>query len=325
MSGLAGDPGRRRGPFGPGLLLVLATALVSGVSTFVNLYAVRGTSSDAFVTVRNLAVVAFLAPLGVVAAFRRGPRPGLARRDLGALVLVGLVGGAVPFLLFFHGLSLAAADHGGTTASFVYRTLFLFAGLFAVLFLGERLSRRYVAGALLLLLGSYLLLSITAAQLTEGSLYVLAATGLWAGEYTLSKRLLARLPSTTLALGRMGFGAAFLGAYLAFTAQWSAVLSFSGGQWEWVGISAVLLTAFVTTWYAGLARVELSVASSVLVLGYPVSWLLASLAGGGPLSVRDAAGSLAVLAGAGLIVGVAYLRGSWAWVRRVTASESSSS
>ena len=43
---------------GMGLLLVLATAIVSGVSTYVNLYAVQGTSSDVFVTVRNLVVAA---------------------------------------------------------------------------------------------------------------------------------------------------------------------------------------------------------------------------------------------------------------------------
>jgi len=33
----------------PGLLLVLLTALISGVSNFVNFWAVQGTSSDAFI------------------------------------------------------------------------------------------------------------------------------------------------------------------------------------------------------------------------------------------------------------------------------------
>lgn len=317
----ARGPRSPRGPVALGLLLVLATALVSGVSTFVNLYAVRGTSSDAFVTVRNLGVAALLVPLVLVASRQSPFRPSLSRRDVGTLAVIGLVGGAVPFLLFFRGLSLAAAHDGGTTASFVYRTLFLFAGLFAVLFLGERLPRRYVAGALLLLVGSYLLLSLTAARFTDGSLYVLAGTVLWAGEYTVSKRVLARLPATTVALGRMGFGAAFLVGYLVLTAQGSAVVSFSAAQWEWVGVSALLLTAFVATWYAGLARLELSVASTVLVLGYPVSWLLATVLGGAPLSLPAAAGALAVLAGVGLVVGLAYLRESWAWARRRPSAE----
>ncbi len=320
MSAARGPPASR-GPVVPGLLLVLATALVSGVATFVNLYAVRGTSSDAFVTFRNLGVVAMLVPLAFVASRQRSSRPSLSRRDLGTLAVIGLLGGAVPFLLFFRGLSLAAAHDGGTTASFVYRTLFLFAGLFSVLFLGERIPRRYVGGALLLLLGCYLLLSLTAAHFTEGSLYVLVATGLWAGEYAMSKRVLARLPATTVALGRMGFGAVFLGGYLALTAQWPAAESFSAAQWAWVGLSALLLTAFVATWYAGLARLELSVATSVLVLGYPVSWLLATSLGGAPLSLSAAAGALAVLAGVGVVVGLAYLRESWAWVRRIPVAE----
>lgn len=51
------------GVVAPGILLVLLTALVSGVSTFVNFYAVKGTNSDAFIAVRNVAVAAMLVPL----------------------------------------------------------------------------------------------------------------------------------------------------------------------------------------------------------------------------------------------------------------------
>ena len=97
-------PSDRTGWAGAGFLLVLATALVSGVSTFVNLYAVKGTNSDAFVTVRNLVVAAMIVPLAYLGA--RGASRPLRAFDWGRLALIGLVGGAIPFLLFFHGLSL---------------------------------------------------------------------------------------------------------------------------------------------------------------------------------------------------------------------------
>jgi drug/metabolite transporter (DMT)-like permease len=259
-----------------GILLVLVTAVVSGVSTFVNAYAVGSTSSDAFVTVRNLAVAGMLVPVVALAAVRAAPRPALGRSDWMRLLAIGLLGGALPFPLFFHGLALAAAAGGATTASFLYRTLFLFAGVLGLAVLRERFRWPVLAGAALLLAGSYLLLSWTSPVWTDGSLYVLAATLLWAGEYTLSKATLARgIPSGTVALGRMGFGAAALSGYLALTAQWGHVAAFSPAEWGWVGLSALLLTAFVATWYAGLARVDLSVAAAVLVLGYPVTWLLA--------------------------------------------------
>ncbi len=301
---------------GTGLLLVLVTALVSGLSTFVNIYAVKGTSSDAFVTVRNLVVAAMILPMFALTAGRRLRRSPIGRTDLLRLGLIGLLGGAIPFLLFFHGLQLAAAQHGGTTASFFYRTLFLLAAVFAWVFLRERPNARYVAGAVVLLAGSYLLLSLNSAVLTDGTVYVLAATVLWAAEYTLSKATLSRLAPSTVALGRMGFGGLFLAAYLGVTAQWGLVGRFSYGQWEWVGISAALLAAFVATWYAGLARVELGVATSVLVLGYPVTWLLFVAVGAATFSTEEAAGAVAVLAGVGLVVGLSRLRASWAWLRR---------
>lgn len=287
-----------------GLGLVLTTAVVSGISTFVNAYAVQGTSSDAFVTVRNLAVAGVLVPVAWVVSSRRSFRIRPDRSELGRLAVVGLVGGAVPFLLFFHGLQLAAAAHGGTTASFLYRTLFVFAAVFGVIFLREKVGAATVVAAVLLLGGSYLLLSLRAPVWTDGSLWVLAATVLWAAEYTVSKRLLRRLPSSTVALGRMGFGAVFLSGYLLLTAQWGAVAGFGSSQWLWVGISAALLTAFVSSWYAGLARLDLGVATAVLVVGYPVSWLLSVVVADRGLSVGAAAGAVAVVVGAVLATGL---------------------
>ncbi|HEV2166283.1 MAG TPA: DMT family transporter, partial [Thermoplasmata archaeon] len=263
------DPGW----IGPGLLLVLITALISGVSTFVNLYAVSGTNSDAFVTARNAAVALMLVPIAFATTFA-GPRPALRGKDWARLVAIGVVGGGIPFLLFFRGLELATTASGGVTASFVYRTLFLMATALGVVFLKERFHWRVAAAAALLLGGNLLLLSLTTPIWTAGSAYVFAATAMWAVEYTVSKRVLSDLPSGTVALGRMGFGAVFLFGYLAATAQVADLARLSGAQWGWVGISAILLTGFVVSWYAGLKRVGVGVATSVLVLGFPVTWVL---------------------------------------------------
>jgi drug/metabolite transporter (DMT)-like permease len=284
-----------------GLLLVLATAIISGCSTFLNSYALVGTSSDAFVTVRNLSVAALLVPVALLLG-RRAPER-LRAADLGWLALVGLIGGAIPFLLFFHGLALATAAHGAATASFVYRTLFLMATVFGVVLLRERFPARVFVGAALLLAGNLLLLSIISPLWTPGTTYVLAATVLWAGEYTLSKKLLARLRSTTVGAGRMGFGALFLVGYLALTSQFGAVASMSGSQWVWVAISAAFLAAFVLTWYAGLQRVDLTVATSVLVVGFPVTWLLGVLVRGLPFTLDEVGGVIAILVGVTVVVG----------------------
>lgn len=297
---------------GAGLLLVLATALVSGVATFVNVYAVAGTSSDAFVTVRNLAVAALLVPVALLAT--RATRVTLRPIDGARLLAIGLVGGAVPFLLFFHGLALATVQGGAATASFGYRTLFLMAGVLAFVVLRERVNLRWATAAALLLIGNALLLSLSAPILTDGTIYVLAATALWAGEYTLSKRVLRDLPSTVVGLGRMGFGGIFLAGYLAWTGGWTTAAAFSGATWAWVGLSALLLLAFVVSWYAGLARTELGTATSVLVLGFPITWALSLALRGGALAWPEAAGAALVVVGAATAIGLASLRSAGAFV-----------
>jgi len=301
---------------GLGVLLVLTTAFISGVSTFVNAYAVHGTSSAAFVTVRNIAVAAAFVPIALFAT-RSLRAPALRAVDWARLVVIGLIGGAVPFLLFFYGLQLATAAGGAATASFGYRTLFLWATVFGIVFLHERFHWRIALGASLLLAGSALMLSLTSPIWTDGTAYVLAATVLWAGEYTVSKRALKDLPSTTVVLGRMGFGAVFLVGYLSFTTQWSTVATFTGAQWEWVGISAALLGAFVATFYPGLKRVDLGVASSALVLGFPVTWILSVLVQGSHFTLAEAAGVLAVVAGVGIVVGLAQLKEAWSFLSRL--------
>jgi drug/metabolite transporter (DMT)-like permease len=286
---------------GVGLLLVLATAVISGASTFLNAYAVQGTNSDAFVTVRNVAVAVMIAPVALYFARRSPVR--LDRTDLAWLVVIGLVGGAIPFLLFFHGLELATAAGGAATASFVYRTLFLMATVLAVVVLGERFRWRVVAGAALLLAGNVLLLSLISPLWTPGTSFVAVATVLWAVEYTLSKRLLRRVPSTTVGLGRMGFGALFLLAYLALTNQYGSVAALSASQWGWVGISAALLAAFVLSWYAGLRWTDLTVATSILVLGFPVTWVLDVAVHPSSGTLAAALGAVAVVAGGVIIAG----------------------
>ena len=298
---------------GIGLWLVLATAIISGVSTFANAYAVAGTSSDAFVTLRNAVTALLVAPFALLVARSSGER--LRRADWGRLAAIGLIGGAIPFLLFFRGLQLATASGGGLTASFLYRTLFLWATVLGVLVLRERVHLRVAVAAGLLLGGNLLLMSLSAPVWTDGSLYVLAATGLWAGEYTLSKRSLQLLRGPTVALGRMGFGALFLLGYLALSGEVGAAFRFTEPQWAWVGLSAVLLAAFVATFYAGLQRVDLGVATAVLVLGFPVTLVLSALIRGTATPAVPAVGAAAVVAGAILVAGRDRWRAAWRVLR----------
>jgi len=291
-----------------GLSLVLSAAVISGVATFVNTFAVTGVNSDAFIAVRNGLVALLLVPIFVWS--RRADTLRLRPSDWARLAAIGLVGGAIPFLLFFRGLQLAG--EGRTTASFLFRTLFMMAAVLAIVVLRERPSWRLGAAAVALLGGNALLVSLQDPIWTDGAFLVLVATALWAVEYTMSKHALRDLSPTAVALGRMGFGAAFLAAYLVASGQLAAVGTFTAAQVQWVVLSAVILLGFVTTWYTGLKRVDLSVAASVLVLAFPVTWVLGAVAGRSTFGVAEAAGASAVAFGVVLAIGLTALRDSWA-------------
>ena len=301
-----------------GLLLVLFTALISGVSVFVNSFAVQGTNSDAFLTVRNLLVAAMLVPLALLVRPAGGAL--LRRKDWLRLAAIGLVGGAVPFVLFFRGLAMAGTA-GADTATFAYRTLFLMAAVLGVVVLREKVSARLAIGGVALLAGNALLLSLTSPIWTDGTALVLAATLLWAVEYTMSKRALRDLAPTTVALGRMGFGGVFLFAFLAATGQLGGIAALSGAHLPWVAISAAFLLAFVATWYAGLKHVDLSTATAVLVLAFPVTWTLQVLTAKAAFGVVEAAGAAVVVFGACLAVGVAAMKDTAGTVVRVLLRE----
>jgi drug/metabolite transporter (DMT)-like permease len=288
--------------------------VVSGVSNFVNFKAVQGTNVDAWIAVRNSFVAFLLLPPALL--LRRGVRVRIARADWVRLAAIGLLGGAVPFLLYFHGFQLALGQGGAAAASLGYRCLFLIATVFAVVFLRERLPRRFGLAAVLLLAGNVLLLAVSGPIWTDGSLYVLLATAMWAGEYTMSKRAMRTLPSGVVGLGRMGFGAVFLLGYLGLTGQAASIAGFRSADWSSLAFSALLLFAFVATWYAGLKTVDLSVASSLLVLSSPITWILGVAVSGSGAALGQAIGAGVVFMGAGLALGWVFLRDAWTAVGR---------
>jgi drug/metabolite transporter (DMT)-like permease len=302
-----------------GLLFVIATALLSGVSNLVNAVAMKGANADAFVTLRNALVAALLVPVVVLA--RPAQKLRLRPFDWARLATIGLIGGAIPFVLFFRGIQLATAEGGTTTASFLYRMLFLLAAVFAVVFLRERLSARLFLAAILLLVGNALLMSFVSPIWTDGAVLVLAATALWAGEYTLSKRTLRDLPSSTVALGRMGFGAVFLISYIGLSGQTDALFAFRGDNLQWIVLSTILLLGFVVTWYAGLKVVDLSVATAVLILGYPVTWVFNLALGRESFGLPQAAGAAVVVLGVVLAMGIASLRDTWGALAEIVLTQ----
>lgn len=279
-----------------GTLLVITTAIVSGVSIFLNDYAVKGFDSSVFTFSKNLVVALFLVAtilgLGMLPALKR-----LTRTQWLGLAGIGLVGGSVPFLLFFRGLQLTTA----TTGSFLHTTLFVWVALFAVLALKEKLDWRYILGAALLLAGTFVITRPTQA-FGAGDWLIIGSVILWAAETVWAKRLLTDMTGTIVAFGRMFFGSAFLLLFLIATGKASMITSMASEQYLWILATAALLFLYVITYYVGLRYVQASTAASLLVLAAPITAGLEFAFRGTPPTASTVLGNLLILAGTASVV-----------------------
>ena len=209
------------------------------------------------------------------------------------LAVIGFVGGSIPFLLFFRGLQLTSSAMG----SLMHKTMFVYVGIFAVLFLKEKLSKKIIIPALLLLIGNLILLKINTFSFNYGDLLILIAALFWAAENTLSKHVLKELSGNTVAFGRMFFGSLFILIYLIAAKEISLMKTMGIEQMTWIIITSLILLGYVLAWYNGLKHVNVTLATSILLLGSPITTLLNYLFLNATLTINDAVGGLFLAAG----------------------------
>jgi drug/metabolite transporter (DMT)-like permease len=252
-----------------GLALVLGTAIISGISVFINGYSVKMINPSAFTFAKNALVAVAL--LAIVLGFSQLKEiMKMTLRQWGQLVLIGLIGGSIPFLLFFNGLAIT----GSAAGSFIHKSMFLYVAVAAVIFLKEKLNPKLLLAAVVLLVGNLFILQADMVNPGIGHLLVLGATLMWAIENILSKKLLGEVSGNVVACGRMFFGSIFLLAYLGFTNQLGPVAAMTSQQWLWTAIPSVLLLGFVLSWYNGLKHVPVSLATVILLIASPITTLL---------------------------------------------------
>lgn len=288
----------------PGMAVAGITAVVSGVSVFVNSEGVHAISPPAvYTTAKNLVATLVLGAVAAV-AFRRSRWTGAvlhrwvavpwapwstrpadpARHGLLwwlGVAYVGVVGGGVAFILFFDGLAETAA----TPAAFLHDGLVIWVAIAAVPLLRERLRAGNVVVIVLLMGGQVAVLGgVGHLATSRGEVLVLAATWLWAVEVIVCKRLLDGLAPATISLARMGVGSIVLLGYLVLTGHIGALGGLSVAQLGWAGATGLLLAAYVGTWMTALARARAVDVTSVLVASTVITGLLSAMAGSSPVA-----------------------------------------
>jgi len=273
-----------------GIGLAFATALISGISIFINGFAVKQLPDAAVFTTLKNAVAALILVGFAVATVRPADVRAMDRTSWSRLAVIGVVGGSVPFLLFFGGLAIASAP----SAAFIHKTLFVWVAIMAVPFLGERLGRAQIAALAVLLGAQFLVIPPNGITWGTGETMIAAATLLWAVETILAKRLLGSVPSQVVGAGRLGIGLVVLVGYLLVSGKAGTIAALSGAQWAWALGTGFLLFGYVGTWYAALERAPASLVTAILVVGAPITATLQALQNG-------ALPAMPVLAGQALI------------------------
>lgn len=289
-----------------GTYLALLTAIVSGVSIFINSYGVRRVPDPfVFTTAKNVIVAAGLVA-AIVMATRWSEVRVLDRSGWLKLVTLGAVGGGVPFLMFFYGLSKADAP----TAAFMHKTLFIWVALLAVPLLGERVGRLQAFALALLVIG-HLALGNRPARWAwgEAEIFTLGATLIWAVEAVFARRFLdGGISAPVGAAGRMGFGALVMLGYIAVTGRIDTMASMDASQWGWVLLTAAFLGAYVISYYSALKAAPAVVVSSVLVIGSIITATLHATVNSRSYTPEQFAGFVVIALAIGITV-LATLRG----------------
>ncbi len=245
-----------------GFYFAFATALVSGFSIFINKFAVVAIKEPLIFTATRNTLVSLL--LLAIIVFKKNFKElkKLSSKDFLFLVSIGIVGGSIPFYLFFTGLSQIPAING----AIIHKTLVLWVTILAIPFLKEKLSKETFLVVFTLFFANILVGGFKGFEFSKGEFLVLVATILWAVENVMAKKILSKVNPNLVIEARMGIGALIL-LTLSFILKPQALFSLgnlNATNWMWILITSLLLFSYVYFWYRGLKYLPAITATAVL-------------------------------------------------------------
>lgn len=280
-----------------GLLFALATATISGIAIFYSKISLAKIDPLVLTTSRNFYVgVIFL--LFFLFSKRLYEIKKLSRKNLIILFIIGILGGALPFYLFFTGLSQIPA----ITGNLIHKTLFIWVGVLAVIFLKEKLKPIHILSYVLIFFANfYFAFAGAKFSLGVGELMIFTATLLWAGENIIAKKVLKNVSSELVALFRMGIGGLLLMATTLLTGKGSSFLALDLNMLIIILTGGSILFFYNYFWYKALKYAPASIATLILTLSVVIGNILNGTFSGIRVTDRDIYSSLLILTGIAIV------------------------
>lgn len=285
-----------------GAIFALGAAVISGVNGFLTKPALVAVGDPVMFTfLKNLVTVGVLLSFFLYFGGWREIREA-SSRDRWMLLAIGMVGGGIPFVLYFTGLSMIPA----VTAALIHKTLFLWVAFLAIPLLGERAGwlQAFAFGLLLLAVMSFQFPVLETFGM--GEMLVLLATLLWAVENILAKKVLSRISSLSAATARMSVGSVVIFGFVLFGGSAGTIASLSFSAWGWIFLTGLLLAGFVSLWYRALSFAPATFVATLLIPATFITGALSSVFVTGDLSSTQVYGWLCVIFGVALFMGGAF-------------------
>lgn len=206
----------------------------------------------------------------------------LTWKDTVRLIGIALIGGSIPFILFFDGLRTVPA----LSANIIQKSMFVWVGLLAIPFLKEKMSKIALVGYGVLIL-ALLLPSLSEIKLnnTTGLLMICTATLLWSIEYILVKKTIKTIHPSITAWARMAGGVVVLVAFGLFKFGGDIPAVPEKFILPIVG-SGILLATYVTFIHKALAKIPATTTASIITIAPVVTFALQAMLLSDPMTQK---------------------------------------
>lgn len=285
-----------------GTALALITAIVSGIAIPINKIFVVSLDPTVFTALRSIMIgILFF----ILASFQSNfDFSKFKKVSWKYLLAIAVIGGAFAFLLFFTGLKLTTAGRG----AFLHKTLPLYVALLAFIFLKEKITRRQVFALALMFLGTCFIYyaDISPSELwlnpKLGDILIIGATFFWAVENIIARKAMIKGETNfVVVFSRMFFGGLILFGVILLQNKYNLLLSLRPEQALNIFISTAILTLYVFFWYWSIKLINVSKATTLLLLSPVVSLIIGSVFLGEPTPLLQIIGSAMILIGAYLV------------------------
>jgi len=256
--------------YSKGFKLALATAGFSGAAIFLNSLTVKAVGDAlVFTTVKNLGVGIILGLILLRSKINWGEVTNEWRR----LLLIGIIGGSLPFYLFFQGLLTA----NPATAALIHKTLIFWVALWAVPVFKEKISVKQWLALGIIFGSNFIIGGLPALKWGRGEVMILAATLLWALENIIAKAALKNLSAEVVGGARMILGSLLLFGAVMMSGKMGLIFNLNVGQWGMTFVSIGLLFGYVMSWYKALKLAPVTLVATVLTLATIITNVISSI------------------------------------------------